>query len=268
MKHGSSISDGSNKPSIFLPNLRVSKSQRTTIETKLKKESNEMNLRFGGFVKRFLRSLKSRSVSVSTLVKCLLGIKAFCSDNDHTPFFQHRYKQLKSAYTVDEVILIVSDYISFFNHSLLVNLVKDLGSDDDQEELDIFLTYFEMFARRGVFKMPMYMYGYTWVKTEMLIVLQTDILGESCSVKDLHDFHQRLCDVLRVLPHALHVCRVDEESLELVCRMPPHVVEEVFPLSSEQELALSTAGLVQLHCPDYCFSMIGIYRYMYILCLE
>ena len=257
--------EGTNTPS-FLPFLRVSVFERFTMRVKLKQESDEMILRLGGFVNRILRSFKTRSVSVSDLVKCLSNFGALPAGRPQIPLLQHRMEQLKSAGNLDEAFLIISDYISFFNHSLLEHLVKGLGSDDDCEELDTFLVYFEMFAKRAMFEVPPYMYGYMWLKTEMLVVLKTEekwIPGDYGDIKGLYDFLHRVCGIMKVLPHALHMCRVDQGSVVIVCRMPPHVVDEVFPLSSDQEQEMVKAGVSQLHCVEYCFWKAGMSMLVY-----
>ena len=249
----------------LLPNLILEASERVVIEGKLKEESDEMILRFGGFVSRVLRSFKSRSISAPALVKSILNFKALPSsspDSKPPSLLQHRAKQLRSMNSVDDIVLLVSDYVSFFNHALLVHLVKELGSEDDQEELDTFLVYFQAFVQRDVFDVPAYMFGYVWLKTEMLVVLKVAEKGipdDSYNLKRLYKCLQNACVVMKVLPHVLHVCSVDRGSLELACRMPPHVAGEVFPLSTEQENALGQTGVMELHCADYCFRMPGAY---------
>lgn len=258
-----------NNSSTFLPNLsltRVSSSQRLQLEMLLKTESHDMIDHFGSLVNRILRSFKSRSVSVSSLIKCLSNFGALPEDRVQIPLLQHRLRQLKRAGTTDEIFLVISDYISFFNRALLEHLIKEMGSESDQEELDTFLVHLEMFTKRRVCETPSYMYGYVWLKTEMLVVLKTDerwAPGNSCNIKDLRDLLQKVCTIMKVLPHALHVCRVDRDlfelqSMELVCRMPPHVVGEIFPLSREQEKELDLAGVVQVHCIDYCLTKKGM----------
>lgn len=259
-----------NNSSTFLPNLtltRVTSPHLLQLELRLKNESNEMIDRFGSLVNRILRSFKSRSVSVSVLIKCLSNFGALPEGRVQIPLLQHRLEQLKRAGTTDEIFLVISDYVSFFNRALLEHLVKELGSENDQEELDTFLVRLEMFIKRRVCETPAYMYGYVWLKTEMLVVFKTDEKwgpGNSCNVKELRDLWVTVCKILKVLPHALHVCRVDRDlfelrSLEIVCRMPPHVVGEVFPLSREQENELGLAGLSQLHCIEYCFKKTGVF---------
>ena len=221
-----------------------------------------MIFRFGGFVNRILRSFKSRGISVSVLVDCISNFGALPSDREQVPLLQHRLEQMKSASNIDEVFLVISDYISYFNHALMAHLIEVLGNEKDQEELEAFSDYFEIFAKRCVFETPAYMYGYVWVMTEMLVVLKTEekwVPGDSCSVKELYLYLQKVCGILGVLPHALHVCRMEGGSLELVCRMPPQVVEEVFPLTAEQKRELGEVGLAQLHCVDYCFRKAGVY---------
>ena len=268
----SSIKDPRGIKGIFLPYVPMSPPYRVPFELKQKKECDEMTFQFGAFVSRILRSLKSRSVSPSSVVRCLLNFGALPSSDSRPqiPLLSHRSEQLRRASTVDEVILLISDYVSFFNHTLMVYLVKELGSDDDQEELDTFLLYYDLFSRRSVFLTPPYMYGYLWIKTDKLVVLRIDELHvslDSSGIKGMYEYICKLCKIVRVLPHSMHLCRVDRGPIEFLFRVPPHVADEIFPLSSEQSKKLGALGVRQLHCVNYCYNRGVFYNAFCLPCI-
>jgi len=113
--------------STFLPNLPSSPNRsgtdRQQRESKLKQESDAMIFRFGGFVSRILRSFKSQSIAVPALIECISNFGAFQPNREQSPLLLHRMEQLKVAGSIDEIFLLVSDYVSYFNHALMVHMV-------------------------------------------------------------------------------------------------------------------------------------------------
>ncbi|CAI8034313.1 hypothetical protein GBAR_LOCUS19333 [Geodia barretti] len=215
---------------------------------RLKAESDEMVARVGSFMNRLIASLKSRSVSSASFAKCLLDIQAYNPTRGiPAPLLEHRSKEIKSLTSIDDLILTVSDYISFFNSGVLEHLVSELGTDEDREELETFLFYSRVFSKRSVFQVPSYAYGYLRLRTESLVVMRVDdrlAPKTGASIQELSNFMGKVCDVLQLLPHTLHFCEADLDpggrfgagrSLEIAFRVPPHVVHEVFPLSTEEE---------------------------------
>ena len=233
---------------------------------RLKAESDEMVARVGSFMNRLIASLKSRSVSSASFAKCLLDIQAYNPTRGiPAPLLEHRSKEIKSLTSIDDLILTVSDYISFFNSGVLEHLVSELGTDEDREELETFLFYSRVFSKRSVFQVPSYAYGYLRLRTESLVVMRVDdrlAPKTGASIQELSNFMGKVCDVLQLLPHTLHFCEADLDpggrfgagrSLEIAFRVPPHVVHEVFPLSTEEEKDIKSLGVNHLHTLHYCF---------------
>ena len=84
---------------------------------------------------------------------------------------------------------------------------------------------------------------------------------ENFTVKELKKFQYRLSTILHVSPQSvLRLCRVEEGSLQLIFQVPCFVQQEIFPLSSKQESALTAVGVVRLTCADYQFAA-KVYSY-------
>lgn len=229
------------------------------VEIQLKKETDEMMTRVGSFVARFLHSLKSRSISTATLLECLLNTSATKPPHEPVPFLQHRARELRSMHTVDDLVFLISDYVSFFNYHLFDYLIRKLGSEEDKEELESFVDYRDVFCKRSFYKIPYYIYGYIRLPTETLLVFRTDnrwVVENGSSIFDVSLLVNHICHALRLLPHAIFLCRIDlqpaKKWMELVCRMPPHLLEEVFPLTSDQEKLLADMGVFQVHSLSFC----------------
>ena len=248
----------------FLPYYSGDGPPILSVELHLKQESDDMVTRLGSFLTRLLNSFKSRSVSPDTVASFMLNLGSFLPSREQLPIFQHRAQEIESMTTLDDLIFTASDYVSFLNTGLLDLLVGELGSDEDREELEMFKTYRDSFCKRPVFHTPPYMYGYLRLRTEGLVVLRVDkrwITDSNCSIPVLKNLLEKLANVFQVLPHTPFFCRMDmiygrepsKKSLELVLRMPPHVMEELFPLSLEDEKALMDIGVISFHTYLYCF---------------
>ena len=230
-------------------------------ELQFKRESDEMVARLSSVIIRLIRSFKSESVSASDVAKCLLEFKSFLSPREHVPFFQHRADEINSMTTVDDLILLASDYISITNRALLDFLVGNLGCEEDGDELESFIAYSTMFCKRSVFETPPYIYGYIRLRSEALVVLRTDERYVRSNIYGIGVFVGQLSQVFKIEQYCLHFCRIDylhndkgEKSIEMVLRMPSHLLKEVFPLNQEAESGLVPIGVTQIHTINYCYN--------------
>ena len=257
------ISEARKKPKL-LPYYTANVSHE--VQLKLKHESDEMVGRVGSFMNRLILSLKSRSVSPAALTQCILDIMAFAPTRGiQAPLLEHRLREIKVMTSIDDMILTLSDYISFFNHAVLDHVVGELGTDEDREELETFKLYCRVFSKRSVYQTPSYAYGYMRLRTECMVVMRADdkwAPKNGVSVQELSNLMAKICDIIQLLPYTFHFCQADLDpggkfgggrALEIVFRVPPHVVHEVFPLSSLEEKAVKSLGIIHLHTIHYCF---------------
>ena len=169
---------------------------------------------------------------------------------------------LKKAISVDEIFLLISDYITYFNHGLISHLIKALGSWDDKDELDNYMQHFNGFGQRSMYETAMFMYGYMWIKNDRLIVLKiedTNLHMDSFPVSQFPGYLGRIGGVMGVLPHVMLLCyqEIKAAGLMMVVRIPSFVAEDIFPLTKAQEKELGKIGITEVHSADYCFLMPG-----------
>ena len=75
------------------------------------------------------------------------------------------------------------------------------------------------------------------------------------TVKELKNVEYRLSRTFCVSPQTvLRLCRVEDGCLQLIFQVPSFVQQVIFPLSSEQERALTAEGVIRLTCGKYQFA--------------
>ena len=85
-------------------------------------------------------SMKERDVTVTKVVRCISEIaktlepfsKDFCKE---TPKLRYQFDKLQKTKSLDEAMIIISDYISFFNYRLVKQIIKSCGTDSDKKDL-------------------------------------------------------------------------------------------------------------------------------------
>ena len=79
----------------------------------------------------------------------------------------------------------------------------------------------------------------------MFVIL--DETYESCTVSQLHLFVAKLQDILCISPgDGLKLCYITPGSLKLTFQLPSSIANQLFPLSSKQEIALANEGVHKL----------------------
>ena len=78
---------------------------------------------------------------------------------------------------------------------------------------------------------------------------------DNCTVSSLKNFERELAKILNVSSDVVVIlCRIAPGSLQLIFQIPLKIQKTVFPLSSEQEVALTELGVAQLSCGEYYFA--------------
>ena len=216
-----------------------------------------MMYKFCRLYSQVYNSLREQKVSVDTLVTHLLSVGAFdpvhSDSQNQKPALQAVFKQLRAAATIEDVLFIVKDYISFFNYGLIALVVDGLGTDKDRVLLKNYEKELDQYSQRRVYECSQ-KYGSKSDTDHTELVVKIDSVFEEYTLKELQDFQHRLSGALHVSPLALRLCEVEEGCLLLLFQVPSFVELEIFPLSSEQERALVAEGVVRLTCGGYQFA--------------
>ena len=241
------------------PYLKVSgltPEQQEELRIRLCVESEDIIRKFWHLHSRVYESLCEQRVPVHRLVAHLLLLHAFDPVSKHAqkPVLHTIFQELRSAKSIEDVLFIIRDYISFFNYRVIEHIVNGFGTDQDRAELQNYEKEFNKYSKRRVYECPPD-YGSMSGTGHVDLVVKVDSVYEDFTVKELRKFQYRLSRILHVPPQSvLRLCRVEEGCLQLIFQVPSFVQQEMFPLSSEQETALTAEDVFRLTCGDYKFT--------------
>ena len=205
---------------------------------------------------RVYESLRVRSVPVDRLVAHLLLLDTFDPVSKHAqkPLLQTFSQEFQNADSIEKVLCIIKEYISFFNYHVIEHIVDRLGTDQDRVELQNYKKAFDEYSKRRVYECPPE-YGPKSNADHADLLVKLDSVYEKYTVKELKKFEYRLSKIFCVQSQSvLRLCRVEEGCLQLIFQVPSFVQQEIFPLSSEQESALAAEGVIRLTCGDHQFA--------------
>ena len=194
------------------------------------------------------KSLKEREVPITEILCHLvvLGpLKPTYSDLS-LPAFRCQLPKLKQAKNVDEVMLCIGDYCSFFDYEMLECIIDNVGTEQDTTNLLQYKEEFRKYAERHVFKCPSKI---SEVNSEghISMFVTLDDTYDNCTVSKLHHFVGTLKQVLNISSGTgLKLRHVEPGSLKLTFQLPYSSLQDIFPLTSQQEAALSGLGVDKL----------------------
>ena len=243
----------------YLDTKGLSASKRDMLLARLERESRDMTLSFQRLVSSTYSSLCKQNVPYSNFVthlKCLGALDPTYAkpgvDEAQPPLLHDRFREMEEEKTIEKVISIVSEYVSFFNYDIIEHIIQKLGTSDDQKELQKYKEKLENYCKRRVVECPQ-VYGNLSDPDGVCIVVKLDNILNRFTVHQLRLFKTELSTILHLSEYTLHLVAVEEGCLQLTYRIPASVKHMVFPLSQKQERALQQADVVQLSCGDYHF---------------
>ena len=192
-------------------------------------------------------SLKRQKVSVRAVYCHLVGLGQVLPTYDdlELPAFRRQLPKLREAKTVDDAMAIIGDYCSFFNFRMIEHIIDKLGTQQDKNNLSKYKDEFGKYAERHVFECPSEVGTVSKGLAKMFVTL--DQTFESCTVRNLELFVDNLRKTLNISAGAVFkLCHVTPGSLKLTFQLPFSVLQDIFPLSSEQEAALADLGVDNL----------------------
>ena len=229
--------------------------QQQTLAGRLRFESKAIMLKFQNVVSVALKSLMKRGVTVRELVSHLMTLGTFhpVYKEAQVPLLHNCYKDLMNAETIPDVFLQLRDYFSFFNYHIIDQIMTELGTEEDRQELQKYKDDFQVYAKRRIYEcLPQF--GPVSETDHADIFVKVDSHYESYTVVELQEFQNRLSELFHISSQGiLRLCRVEKGCFQLMFQVPYFVQQEIFPLSSEQERALVTEGVIKLTCGNYEF---------------
>ena len=231
--------------------------QQQELRGRLRSEAREIMIKFQELVSATIKSLIQQNVSQYKLVSHVMTLGTFdpVLKEPQVPALCHRIKELKAADSIYEIFLVLNDYFSFFNYQLIEHIIKALGTKEDKAKLQRYKEDFNQYAKRRIFEcLPEF--GLVSDADHADIFVKVDSLYENYTVTEIEEFRHKLSKILRLSSHGiLRLCRVDKGCFQLMFQVPSFVQYEIFPLSIEQERALSALYVIRLTCGEYQFKV-------------
>ena len=253
-------------PALTYPGLQLkdnfSKEQSEKYEIKLEQHSREMIITFNVLMYDFYECMISKKVPVSKLKIFLGGL------GQHSTIFKDEANQstiskdLMKAQTIDDMMLIIQTYCSFFNFRLIETIV------DRFEQLHGFKPkleeYKEAFAKYAEHKLVYCCPSGIGLNTEVAeaaeVVVKLDDAYKDCRLTHLETLREDLCQIFRIPLEIFPLEGVQPGSVCVVFQAPEFMKKEIFPLTEKQILALRELNYdkIQIYsvmCSEYSYDI-------------
>ena len=256
-------------PALTYPGLQLkdnfSKEQSEKYEVKLEQHSQEMITTFNDLMYDFYECMISKKVPFGKLKIFLRGLgqrSTIYKDETDQPTIS---KNLMKAQTIDDMMLIIQSYCSFFNFSLIETMVDRFeqfhGFKPKLEE------YKEAFAKYAEHKLVYCCPSGIGLNTEAglgteaaEIFVKLDDAYKDCRLTHLETLRKDLCQIFRIPLEIFPLDRVQPGSVCVIFQVPEFMKKEIFPLSEKQILALRELNYdkIQIYsvmCSEYSYDI-------------
>ena len=226
---------------------KLSKEDEKQLHQRLYNESVTMMDKFQHLFSSTTESLKRREVSVKELLCHLVGLGALppMYEDLNLPLFRQQFPELTKSKTVEEAMLVIGHYCSFFNFRMIEHIIDKLGTSQDKKNLSKYREEFNKYAERHVFECPSEVGSVSEDLANIIVTL--DETFEGCTVRNLDLFVDNLRTILNISSGAVFkLCHITPGSLKLTFQLPFSILQDIFPLSKEQKAALSGVGVAKL----------------------
>ena len=246
------------KPSFTFPILdlkEMDEDEKERLHQRLFAESERMEDKFQYVFKTIRISLVERKVTVGDLLKhldCLGSIKPLYKGSE-LPVFGRQLPRLRETENVDHAMSVISSYCSFFNYRIMECIIDNLGTEQDRTNLKRYKEEFSVYAQRHVFECPAEV-GEIDEDAHANIFVTLDATYDSYTVSHLYAFVSNLQRILNIPAISLRLCRLGPGSLKLIFQLPHSIQQVTFPLSRDQEFALTSLGVILISCGNYLFN--------------
>ena len=228
-------------------------------ESDLENETEKIEMEFAALVTNVLLDMESQGISpehIAQHLKNIHGLEPVYVNSD-TPLLNKRVEEVRKKATLNAVFTdVISDYYSWFNHSLIENIINTfcMKSQHVIDRLQVFRMNFSEYSKQRVSEcVPSNGFGHGRGSDVKKLVLKVDKKWSIARVEQMTRIRNIVAKILKVKKHTLYLRAVENGCFQMTFIIPEFVAATIFPLQfpTEQEAALSKVGVIELHCDDY-----------------
>ena len=247
----------------LFPHLNVShlsEDEKQDLEARLLKDTECMIYSFARLVFKSCQSLVKQNINPENLAVCVLSLDAFSDAAQvNSPLLKDEEKEIKSASTIAKIFFVLKGHWSFINYGILGHIIKSCGTQEDKRNLEEYIHELKAFCQRRIFEVPPHAYG-SESKKQKWAKLTFKLDKKVPTLEDIQETQRLIAQILDLKPSTLYLCHVDEGCVQLLYLIPSFVAIRVFPLHSDQEIALHDAHIMKLDYDWVCIK--DVYRIM------
>ena len=199
-------------------------------ESQMESETKEIRGIFADLVSDTYNSMAENAIicEVQLWLKQLDAIKnAKCQS---TALLAECMDDIMKADSMMTLFMILSDYWSWWNHSLLEMLIDKFGDEDDQRRLQQFKEQFANFCKRRVCELPQ-KEGIFGVRRGKRLVVEVDKNWEEIHINELSAIQHSISSILGIPEYALYLTSVSQGCIRLEFQIPAAI--DVILLTSD-----------------------------------
>ena len=244
----------------YLDLKKLSERDKRALQCRLLKDSDDIISEFSDLIRFTITSTAGR-VSVMELSNCLNTLGSYSPTRKPTPLLRNQMDEIKRAESVEEVFCVLGDYYSFFNYGVIEKIIVWFGTPKDNKRFDTYTKHFKRFCERRTFECPSNIFGYPVDKGKTNLTVKVEKSwdpNDGCSLENVLRLCNSLGEILEVNSETLYLCQIDEGCVELLFQVPSFIVEDIFPLSMEQQRSLASIGVPRLTCGSYSYFQVRL----------
>ena len=204
----------------------------------LTKEAENINDEFASLCDKVCESMTKRGIEVGRVINFLKASKRFSNTTVKTEVHQ----KLDRANSIIQVFAVLSEICSWFNHHPVGALIKQFGSDNDQNlyykfTKETLMTY----LKRSVTEIPKDSFGPEDIEGSGKFILKIDSPSshENITGANLNHLKGKVAEALDISIENLTIYSISKGCLEVEFLVPLLILNKLFPLSPDQLSALA-----------------------------
>ena len=232
----------------------VKKQKLTPPDVNLKDESwDSIEDSFNILSAQICRSLEHQGIHPIELLSCVQRIDFLPTTlkKEGSLLFSEEKKKWEACTTVSQLWCRFGKYFTFYSYRLLTNVVKVLGTKKDYKNLQSYEEKFLTYSKKAIEEHSSSLELSTDGTTEIIVKLNEKF--SKISLDHINRFKDNLARVLELPDKHLNLLKIQSGCIELTLHCPFYVEVTAFPLSAEQEAALTSLGVMKLKCGKYEF---------------
>ena len=220
----------------YLDLSHLSSNEKHKLKIHLRLATKKIITKFTGFVGRLRSSLDERRVPLGDIKFAILNLVPYGSDSGV-------YEEIRAAKLCSDVFPPAHKYISFFNYSIIEDLVAKFGSYDDKTKWDEYIREFNTFCKRSIFEVPPNVFSNSPPTTGKNFFAKCDERYVPFTLETVLTIKGILDSTFNLTSNTLQLCSISKGCVELRFSISALVADHIFPISDDQCIALGNIGI-------------------------